>query len=152
MYLCARELLNTSILEKGLVRVARLGRYGQVEEREAALLLDAFRSGTLNVRAQVLLSPAPETMTILQLLDAPTRRKQFDNVIGMGHISAARVLLCDCADRSVSREDQREARAITAKLIKWLPLEATDSVRTGALESADIRSLFAPRVAEINFI
>lgn len=152
MYLCARELLNTSILEKGLVRVARLGRYGQVEEREAALLLDAFRSGTLNVRAQVILSPAPESMNILQLLDAPTRRRQYENVIGMGHISAARVLLCDCADRGGTREEKREAQEVAKKLVKWLPLEATDSVQIGHLESADIRSLFAPRIAEINFI
>lgn len=153
MYLCAKALFSEASLEHGLIRVARLGRYGHAEEREAALLLDTYRSGALGARARHVLAVSPESHLVLAAFAPPSRYGQARVIVEAGNISAARVLLCDCLTGTPqSPSARREAKEVAAYLTKWLPREAVETLRTGKLTSADIKSLFAPRHAEVNYL
>jgi hypothetical protein len=153
MYLCARALFTESSLEHGLLRVARLGRYGHTEEREAALLLDAFRSGALGPRARRILAVAPESEVVLSAFTPSSRHQQLRIIVDSGNIAAARVLLCDClTDVPHSQRAKREAKEVASRLTNWLPREAVETLCTGKLTAADIKSLFVPRHAEVNYL
>jgi hypothetical protein len=153
MYLCARALFSEPSLEHGLLRVARLGRYGHNEEREAALLLDTFRSGALGPRARRILAVAPESEVVLSAFAPSTRHQQLRVIVDSGNIAAARVLLCDCLTSvPQTQRARRETKEVVAHLKNWLPREAVETLCTGKLTATDIKSLFAARHAEVNYL
>ena len=153
VYLCAKGLFENLSLERGLLLVARLGRYGHAEEREAALLLDVYRSGALGPRAKSILALTPDAEVILSALESNKRQCQLEQVLESGNISAARVLLCDCyTDKDRPLAERRQSKQVADHLLRWLPREATESLRCGSLTEADVKSLFAPRQAEVNYL
>jgi hypothetical protein len=153
LYLCARQLFEATDLERGLQRVARLGRYGQSEEREAALLLDISRAGRLTDRALAVLNVSMECSQLLSSFTGKLRSEELRNIVRMGDIGAARVLLCDCHTRpKFAGESREQTRAVVKRLISWLPAEALTSIQCGPLGPAQLQSLFATRGAEINFL
>lgn len=128
----------------GLLLVARMGRYAQASEREAAFYLPALRNAPTHM-SRVNAVVDQDTIEHLEILLTSASRRQVRRVCSSGDISAARLLYCELCDELVQKGSagQSATQAAVATLQRYLPEEALSDLNSAELEKIQLEALFS---------